>query len=198
MHPPWEPFLVALDLRGRDCLVVGGTTEAEEKARGLLACGARVTVVAPTVTEGLRALHREGSVAWEARALAPSDTEGSLAVVLSTERDEALSARLQAEARARGFLLCCLDQPGFSNFANVAVVRRGLLSVGFSTGGAAPAVVKRLREGLSSALDARFQRWLEAVAALRQATAPERRRAVLSEALRGFRLEVKLRLPPGA
>ena len=40
-------YMACLDLEGRDVLVVGGGPVALEKVEGLLACGARVTVVAP-------------------------------------------------------------------------------------------------------------------------------------------------------
>ena len=44
-------FMACLDLRGRDCLVVGGGRVATEKVHGLLDCEARVTVVAPHVDD---------------------------------------------------------------------------------------------------------------------------------------------------
>src|SRR3990170_6836365 len=46
-------YMVCLDLEGRGALVVGGGSVALEKARGLLDCGARVTVVAPQVQAAL-------------------------------------------------------------------------------------------------------------------------------------------------
>jgi siroheme synthase-like protein len=192
-----EPFLVALQLRDRPCLILGGTPEAEGKARQLLAARARVTLVAQTVTPGLDALHTQGALVWEARTFALEDTRG-MVLVLSTLRDPDLAASLQAEARLRGFLVCTLDVPAHSDFHNVAVVHAGRVTVGLSSGGALPELLKRLREDLSSALDSRFQRWVEGLVALREATAPERRRAALTAALRGFRLEVRFRLPPGA
>ena len=45
--------MACLDLRGRDCLVVGGGRVATEKVQGLLDCGAKVTVVAPQIDDEL-------------------------------------------------------------------------------------------------------------------------------------------------
>ena len=40
-------YMACLDLEGRHCLVVGGGSVGLEKASGLIACGARVTVALP-------------------------------------------------------------------------------------------------------------------------------------------------------
>src|SRR5437899_484014 len=51
-------FPAFLDLRERPCLVVGGGAIGERKARELLACHARVTVVSPCLTAELQTLAR--------------------------------------------------------------------------------------------------------------------------------------------
>ncbi|MBI4172272.1 MAG: NAD(P)-dependent oxidoreductase, partial [Actinobacteria bacterium] len=51
--PDKRYYMACLDLEGRSCLVVGGGTVALEKVRGLLDCGARVTVVAPQIVDEL-------------------------------------------------------------------------------------------------------------------------------------------------
>ena len=44
-------YMACLDLEGRRCLVVGGGSVGLEKASGLIASGARVTVVSPELHE---------------------------------------------------------------------------------------------------------------------------------------------------
>ena len=51
-------YPVSLVLQDRAALVVGGGAVATRKVEGLLPAGAHVTVVAPEVTEALRALDR--------------------------------------------------------------------------------------------------------------------------------------------
>ena len=60
-------FPVAVALRGRPCLVVGGGGVALRKVHSLLGEGARVTVVAPAVCEELEGLAEAGRVQWEKR-----------------------------------------------------------------------------------------------------------------------------------
>jgi len=57
-------YPVNLRLNGVQCLVVGGGEIAARKARGLLECGAYVTVVAPTIVDELRTDER---VRWHQR-----------------------------------------------------------------------------------------------------------------------------------
>ena len=93
--PPDEPrnvsdtryFMACLDLRGRDCLVVGGGRVATEKVHGLLDCEARVTVVAPHVDDSFAAC-RCGSSGGSSSA---SDVVGRLLVIAATD-DRAVNA----------------------------------------------------------------------------------------------------------
>ena len=68
------PFYIAcLRLKGRRCLVVGGGSVGLEKVEGLLACDARVHVIAPAACPEIRELASQGTVEWSARAFAPGD-----------------------------------------------------------------------------------------------------------------------------
>ena len=55
MTDPAAPtyYPVSLDVTGRHCLVVGGGPVAARKARGLVACGARVTPVVVETVAGI-------------------------------------------------------------------------------------------------------------------------------------------------
>src|SRR5271165_4091910 len=76
------PFYIAcLSLRGRRCVVVGGGEIALEKVEGLLACDARVVVVAPELQPDLAELAAEGSIAWEEREFAPEDLEATFMAI---------------------------------------------------------------------------------------------------------------------
>ena len=74
-------YPVNLLVAGRRVLVVGGGRVAAEKARGLLAAGAVVHVVATTVSEEVRAL----DVTWEERAYARGDVAGFRLAVACTD-----------------------------------------------------------------------------------------------------------------
>jgi siroheme synthase (precorrin-2 oxidase/ferrochelatase) len=62
-----QHYPVFLDLTGRPCFVIGGCAMAEEKVKGLVAAGARVTVISADLTPGLAELAVEAKVDFIAR-----------------------------------------------------------------------------------------------------------------------------------
>ena len=92
-------MIVDLKLTGRLAVVVGGGPVAERKARALLRAGARVRVVSPEMTLGLRTLWERGRIEAIQRPYAPGDTSGAMLVVAATGRREVDAAvARQAEA----------------------------------------------------------------------------------------------------
>ena len=190
-------FPVALALRGRAVLVVGGAEEAVQKIPKLLAAGALVTVVAPHLDAALVPLVRRQAVRWFAREFSAGDVRGAQ-VVLLTLLDEPLAQTLRGLANTHHFLLCALDQPAYSDFYLVATLTRGPVQLAISTGGRAPLLARRLRQALEAALDTRFSEFAEGFAALRarvRTLSKSARTEVLERALAGFAMEVTLRYP---
>jgi precorrin-2 dehydrogenase len=138
-------YMACLDLRERDCLVVGGGRVAMEKVRGLLDCGAQVTVVAPDVDDALRRL----PVRIEQRAFSRSDVVGRFLVIAATS-DRSVNADVSGVAEERGTLCNVADDPELCSFILPAIVRRDPIVVGVSTGGASPALAQRIRSDVAA------------------------------------------------
>lgn len=163
-------YMACLDLRGRDCLVVGGGRVAAEKAAGLLDCDARVTVVAPEVDSELRAL---GVTVLE-RRFEPADVDGRRVVVAATNRRH-VNESVAAAAEERAVLCNVADEPDLCTFILPAIVRRDPICVGVSTGGASPALAQRLRRDVAELVGpehARLARRLEALRPWAKRTLP--------------------------
>jgi siroheme synthase-like protein len=195
--PELSAFPVALNLRGRRVLVVGGGDEAAQKVPRLLQAGAHVTVVAARVEESLARAAATRALVWFARELAAGDTCGQQ-IVLLTLLDEALAQALRRLADVERFLLGAIDQPAFSDFFLVSTVTSGPVQIAISTSGRAPLLARRLRQALAVGLDARFGEFARNFAELRarvRGIPKAERSEVLEQALVGFAMEVRLRYP---
>ncbi len=140
-------YPVFLDLTGRLAVVVGGGEVAERKARTLADYGADVVVIAPEATQTIRSMQIEGLVTIESREYVRGDLSGAAICVCATDSEE-VNRAVWEEARGSGCLVNVVDVPELCDFIVPSIVRRGPLQIAISTGGAAPAVSKRLRRRL--------------------------------------------------
>lgn len=159
-------YPVALDLRGRACLVVGGGAVAEAKVAALVSAGAHVTIVSPVLTDGLSALVHEGRVQHEPRAYLAGDVQ-AFALAFSATDDREVTRRVADDARRHGCWLNAADDPAFCDFILPAVVRRGRLTLAVSTGGASPALASWIRRGLETRFGEAYAQLVDIVAAIR-------------------------------
>jgi precorrin-2 dehydrogenase/sirohydrochlorin ferrochelatase len=140
--PVDEPlYPVNLVVAGRRCLVVGGGPVALAKARELVACGASVHVVAPSIVPELAEI--PGVVCHRRTYEAGEVTAYRLAITATDDRD--LNRRVFLEGDAAGVWVNTADDPANCAFTLPSRVRQGSLLVTFSTGGHSPALSTWLR-----------------------------------------------------
>jgi uroporphyrin-III C-methyltransferase / precorrin-2 dehydrogenase / sirohydrochlorin ferrochelatase len=147
-------YPVFLKLDGLSVVIVGGGAVAAQKLDGLLAAGARVTVIAPEASAEVR---RRATVIE--RAFRPEDLDGARWVVAAAT--PAVNREVAAAATARGLFVNAVDDPGAASAYLGGVVRRGEVEISISTGGAAPALAGLLREALEAVLPHDLQSWIE-------------------------------------
>ena len=152
-------FPVFLKLDRQRCLVVGAGKTAEEKIPTLLACGASLSVVAPSSTTTIKNWARSGKLVWMQRAFEPEDLNGTHLCVVTTPSKVVNRAVFQ-EAQRRGILCNVVHDGANCNFYYPAVVRRGPLQIAISTAGHSGALAQRLREELEAQFGPEWATWL--------------------------------------
>jgi precorrin-2 dehydrogenase/sirohydrochlorin ferrochelatase len=152
-------FPIFVKLAGRRCLVVGGGTVAESKVESLLASGASVTVVSPTLTAKLQRQHRNESLIWIPRYFDPTDLDGTFLVIAATSNDS-VNELVFREAEHRVILCNAVDQPQRCHFYFPAVVKRGPLQIAISTNGLSPSLAARLRAEFEREFGPEYEAWL--------------------------------------
>ena len=160
----WFPFFIQLE--GARGLLVGGGRVALRKAEKLLPFGAQLTVVAPCICPPLAALP---GLTLCRRAFADSDLSPAPDFVIAATGDRALDWRIAALCRARRILVNVVDDPAACGFYFPALVQRGRLCIGISTGGASPTAAAWLRQKIEALLPPGFDGILDRLAARREA-----------------------------
>ncbi len=170
-------YPVALDLRDRRCVVIGGGALAEQKVLGLREAGARVTVVSPTLTPALEELARRHAIDVHRRHYCRGDLRDARLAIAATEDRSGIGA-VFAEAEAEGIPLNAVDDVPHCSFIAPAIHREGPITITVSTAGKSPAMAVRLRERVA------------------RVVAPED--AALVELLGELRPEIAARIPDAA
>jgi siroheme synthase-like protein len=138
-------YPVNLLVAGRRVLVVGGGSVAAEKARGLLAAGAVVHVVATAVGDAVRSL----ALTWEERPYARGDLDGYRLAVACTD-DPSANQAVFDDGEAAGVWVNAADDPARCSYTLPARLDRGRVLVTVSTGGHSPALAAWLRDRLAA------------------------------------------------
>jgi siroheme synthase (precorrin-2 oxidase/ferrochelatase) len=130
-------FPSALKVKDRDCLVVGSVDDREfiEKSARLRDAGARVSVADPA-------------------NFSPDIIDRQFLVIFCPKKMPDVVRRVWERCQEKRVLLCAIDQPAYCDVVNVSVFDQGRLRMTIGTGGAAPAVARKIREGLEMSLAA--------------------------------------------
>jgi siroheme synthase-like protein len=140
-------YPVSLDISGRPCLVVGGGPVAARKARSLLECDARVTLIAPTLSRDVEALV-PSLHAVKRRRYRSGDAATFRLVVTATGRPD-VDGAVYADAESAGVWVNSADDRAHSSFILPAVHRDDAVTVSVSTGGLSPALAVWIRDGIA-------------------------------------------------
>ena len=158
-------YPVFLNLTGRRCVIIGGGQIAEGKITKLLESAAEIIVVSPDATQGIRDFAQAGKIELDLRKYQPGDLQGAFLAIAATN-DRVVNQEIFQEAEKQGILLNAVDDMPRCSFIAPSVVNKGPVTVAISTGGASPALARKLRENMkvSSVLD-----WAEATSVLSKA-----------------------------
>jgi uroporphyrin-III C-methyltransferase/precorrin-2 dehydrogenase/sirohydrochlorin ferrochelatase len=99
-HPPYPS---GLRLAGRRVLVVGGGQVAQRRIPGLLAAGARVVVVSPSVTPAIEGQVLAGEVSWVERGFEDADLDDCWYAIAATNDAEVNERVCKAAETSRVF-----------------------------------------------------------------------------------------------
>ena len=159
-------YAAFLDVTDKRCLVVGGGPAAADKARGLLASGARVEMVWPVFEQAARELAESSHLVLLEMRFEESLVEGCT-LVIDASGDDPVGVEVARAARAGGVLVNVLDRVPLCDFIAPALVRRGPLQIAVSTEGRSPFMASFIRGLLERWFTTEWGQLVESVGELR-------------------------------
>jgi uroporphyrin-III C-methyltransferase/precorrin-2 dehydrogenase/sirohydrochlorin ferrochelatase len=150
---PRLPVFLRFD--DRRVVVVGGGTVAAAKIPALLAAGARVSVIAPSVSQAIDRVR----VHVIERPFEPADLDGAWFVTAAAT--PAVNRQVREAAESRGLFVNAVDDPANATAYLGGTVARGGVTVAFSTSGQAPALAGLLREAFDELLPEDLGTWAQ-------------------------------------
>lgn len=159
-------FPVFLNLKNKLCVIIGGGKVAERKVENLLKAQAKIKIISPEISPGLKKLAEEGKICWEKRTYQKGDLNLAWLVIAATN-DPEVQKQVFEEAEERRIFCNIVDVPDLCSFIVPSVVRRGALTIAISTSATSPAVARRIRETLESLIGEEYEFYLELMKNLR-------------------------------
>ncbi len=145
-------FLPAfLNIKDQPCLVVGGGSVATRKVELLQRAGGRVTVVAPGIEAGIRALDPVPVCLDE--AFEPRHLNGMTLVIVATSLP-GLNESIARQAVSRNIPVNVVDNPALCSFILPSIVDRDPVIVAIGSSGAAPVLARLTRTRIETLLPA--------------------------------------------
>ncbi|MEE9543502.1 MAG: bifunctional precorrin-2 dehydrogenase/sirohydrochlorin ferrochelatase [Thermodesulfobacteriota bacterium] len=168
-------YPIFLDLTKRPCAVVGGGVVAERKVKSLIIAGARVTVISPRLSKGLKELVAKKKITHVKGSFEAGSLKGFFLVISAASAKE-VNERVADEAREAGAIVNVVDSPLLCDFLVPSLVSRGDLMIAVSTSGKFPALAKKMRQELEKLYGPEYGLYVELLSAIRNKLLKDKRK----------------------
>jgi precorrin-2 dehydrogenase/sirohydrochlorin ferrochelatase len=148
-------FPIFLDLRKVPCLVVGGGPVATRKVMALRTAGADVLLVSPKITAHLQSLVKRGAIEWINKPYSPIYLK-RMRLVIAATNNTTVNHKIYTDAERRGLFANVVDDLDYCRFVAPARYSGGSLEIAVTTGGAAPAIAKIIRDDIDNFIGKRY------------------------------------------
>ncbi len=156
-----------LQIDGKAIFVIGGGAVAERKVTSILAAGAELTLISPTLTYELQKLRDTGKIRHLHRKYQSGDLAGAFMVIAATNDREA-NSEVAVEAVSLGILAEITDNPSAGNVTSPAMIRQGDLSIAISTNNMAPALAAAIKKELKPLFGAEYAKSVRLLGIIRE------------------------------
>lgn len=150
-------FPIFVDAEHIHCLVVGAGEVAARKCELLLKTPARITIVAPWVSETVEKLALSDKVTLIRREFDADDLANKQMVFVATDK-QAINQAIHDQAHAQNILVNVVDNTPLCKFITPSIVDRSPIIIAMSSGGVAPVLLRYIRQKLESVIPHNIKR----------------------------------------
>ena len=137
-------FPMYMDMRDLKVLLVGGGAIATEKLEKLVDFTKEITIIAEAVNLECQTLVKDHCLTLYQRRYRTGDIEGFDIVIVATDTVD-LHKAIYEESRGTRVLVNSVDDTAYCDFIFPSYLKRGDLTISFSTSGASPAFARQIR-----------------------------------------------------
>lgn len=180
---------IFLNIKKRNCLIVGGGEVAARKTALLLKAGARVRIVSPILNDELTAHLQLGNITHHAENFDPRHL-GDMVLVIAATNERSVNRYVSETASRLGIPVNVVDDPALCSFIMPSILDRSPILVAISSGGASPVLARLLRARLETLIPEAYGRLAKYAAQFREQVkrrfgSPEKRRLFWEKILQG-------------
>lgn len=180
---------IFINIRDRNCLVVGGGKVAARKIDLLLNAGACVTVVAPELDIELLKKVDQGIFIYCAETFTPAHID-NVTLVIAATNDLLINQKVSEVAKKLCIPVNVVDNPDLCSFIVPSIIDRSPVLVAVSSSGKSPVLARLLRAHLETIIPEAYGRLATYTANFRERvkqhfSRPEKRRLFWEKTLQG-------------
>ncbi|UQD51074.1 NAD(P)-binding protein [Bacillus methanolicus] len=152
-------YPIMLDMTNKLCVIIGGGKIAYRKVVPLLKAGANIHIVSPEICDEINKLWTEQKVKVFLKEVEKADYEHAFMIIAATNSKE-INEQIYKNTTENQLVNIVSDQE-IGNFHIPASAVRGRLVISVSTGGASPALAKKIRNDLLEQFDESYEGYLD-------------------------------------
>ena len=160
-------YPILLDLKDKICIVIGGGRVAQRKVRSLIRAQARIYVVSPTLTAGLKQPLSKRKIFWIKSDYKKGLLKRAFLVVAATNNKQ-INLKVSQDIKNTNRLINIVDSPQDSNFIVPAVIQNKGLIICVSTSGQVPYLARRIKEDIKKTIIPQYTQALGILKVARQ------------------------------
>lgn len=149
-------FPVFIDIKDKNCLVIGGGRIATRKIKTLLSYEARVKVIAPQICDEIKLYAKENTkLELEEKNFVYEECLNAFLVIGATN-DINLNKNIYKYCNQRHILVNIINGKDFCTFLFPSTIKRRDISIGITTSGKSPALAKAIRKQIDEMIPSHY------------------------------------------